>query len=80
MLLSEELAMNPNVRPAAVAGMFYPESRDVLGRNVMQMLAGVAKKQMLRPKAIIVPHAGYIYSGPVAASSSAPLSALCGTI
>ena len=68
--------MNPNVRPAAVAGMFYPETRAVLSRDVMQMLAGAAQKQVLRPKAIIVPHAGYIYSGPVAASIYASLSAL----
>lgn len=72
--------MNPNVRPAAVAGMFYPETRAVLSRDVMQMLAGAAQKQVLRPKAIIVPHAGYIYSGPVAASIYAPLSALRDTI
>jgi AmmeMemoRadiSam system protein B len=72
--------MNTSVRPAAVAGMFYPESRAVLGRDVMQMLARARQKQVLRPKAIIVPHAGYIYSGPVAASIYAPLSALRDTI
>jgi hypothetical protein len=72
--------MNTRVRPAAVAGMFYPESRAVLGRDVMQLLAGAKQKQVLRPKAIIVPHAGYIYSGPVAASIYASLSALRDTI
>lgn len=72
--------MNASVRPAAVAGMFYPESRAVLVRDVMQMLARAPQKQVLRPKAILVPHAGYVYSGPVAASIYAPLRALRDTI
>ncbi|MFZ4538880.1 AmmeMemoRadiSam system protein B [Propionivibrio sp.] len=68
--------MNPNVRPAAVAGMFYPASAAILLRDVTQMLSEASQKTLLNPKAIIVPHAGYVYSGPVAATIYAQLSAL----
>lgn len=61
---------NPvRIRPAAVAGMFYPGSRDALAGAVDALLAAVKPESAMRsPKAIIAPHAGYIYSGPVAAS------------
>ncbi len=64
-----------NVRPAAVAGMFYPGDPQTLAHNVHAMLAA-AKVADLRPKAIIAPHAGYIYSGQVAATAYALLSPL----
>ncbi len=58
------------VRPAAVAGMFYPADRETLARDIDQMLAEAnARIGDLPPKALIVPHAGYIYSGPVAANA-----------
>lgn len=60
------------IRPPAVAGMFYPGDPAVLARDVDAMLA-LARKEELRPKALIAPHAGYIYSGPVAASAYALL-------
>ncbi|MBS1228063.1 MAG: hypothetical protein H6R17_1340 [Proteobacteria bacterium] len=73
--------MIQSIRPAAVAGMFYPESATVLAREVERMLAAASPQAKTpRPKAIIVPHAGYVYSGPVAASIYAPLIALRGTI
>ena len=73
--------MTLSVRPAAVAGMFYPESPIVLAREVELMLAAAASPAMARrPKAIIAPHAGYVYSGPIAASLYAPLVALRGSI
>ena len=73
--------MSLSVRPAAVAGVFYPESAIVLARDVERMLAAAAPQNPApRPKAIIAPHAGYVYSGPVAASIYAPLVALRGTI
>ena len=62
-----------NIRPAAVAGMFYPGDPAELARDVRTMLAD-ANVQALRPKALIAPHAGYIYSGPVAASAYALLA------
>ena len=72
--------MSLNIRSAAVAGMFYPESAVVLAHEIAQMLARAPQGLALPPKAIIVPHAGYIYSGPVAASIYAPLAALRGVI
>ena len=63
-----------HVRPAAVAGMYYPESAAVLAQELRQMLAVAPQRLDARPKAIIAPHAGYIYSGPIAASVYAPLA------
>ena len=56
------------VRKAAVADMFYPGDRDELHRMITQMLAEADEREGT-PKAIIAPHAGYIYSGPIAASA-----------
>jgi AmmeMemoRadiSam system protein B len=64
------------IRPAAVAGMFYPGSSSALARDLQQMLSHTPPASGLRPKAIIAPHAGYVYSGPVAASVYAPLADL----
>ena len=72
--------MKPSIRPAAVAGMFYPGSAVTLARELAQMLDDAPQKQVARPKAIIVPHAGYAYSGPIAASIYASLGALRGTV
>lgn len=60
------------IRPPAVAGSFYPGQPALLARDVNAMLA-LATKDELRPKALIAPHAGYIYSGPIAASAYALL-------
>ncbi len=64
-----------SIRPAAVAGMFYPGSAHELRAMIRDFLreATSANKAATVPKAIIVPHAGYIYSGPVAASAYARL-------
>ena len=61
------------VRPAAVAGTFYPADPLVLARDVRALLGAVTAGGS-RPKAIIAPHAGYVYSGAVAASAYALLS------
>ena len=66
------------VRPAAVAGMFYPEARAALGSTVRTHLAKAAPSagdKAELPKALIAPHAGYVYSGPVAASAYARIAA-----
>ncbi|MEO8122032.1 MAG: AmmeMemoRadiSam system protein B, partial [Rhodoferax sp.] len=58
------------VRQPAVAGAFYPGQGQTLSIDVMGMLAAArsgADTTAKLPKAIIVPHAGYIYSGPTAA-------------
>jgi AmmeMemoRadiSam system protein B len=55
--------------------MFYPGDRQALAQTLNAMLAACAPQPLPHPapKAIIVPHAGYIYSGPVAASAYALL-------
>lgn len=54
-------------RPAAVAGTWYPGARAELERAVDRHLAAVAAAGDRCPRAIVAPHAGLIYSGPVAA-------------
>jgi AmmeMemoRadiSam system protein B len=56
--------------------MFYPGSSAVLARNLQQMLRQATPAAAPPAKAIIAPHAGYVYSGPIAASAYAPLAAL----
>lgn len=60
----------------AVAGMFYPGDSRELAHDLAKMLGTAAHDAPERavPKAIIAPHAGYIYSGPVAASVYALLA------
>jgi AmmeMemoRadiSam system protein B len=62
----DEAAMR--VRPPAVAGQFYPGEASALAEAVRQCLTLAATAGRV-PKAIIVPHAGYKYSGPVAGSA-----------
>jgi hypothetical protein len=71
------------IRPAAVADMFYPGNARVLAREVEACVAGAKRSQpaaQVLPKALIVPHAGYIYSGPVAGSAYAELQPLRGDV
>lgn len=63
------------VRPAAVAGQFYPHDPEELGRCVKLLLGSAAAGGGPAPKALIVPHAGYMFSGPIAASAYARLTA-----
>jgi AmmeMemoRadiSam system protein B/AmmeMemoRadiSam system protein A len=59
----------PDVRPAAVAGAFYPADSQKLKLAVEQFLQGSTEIPMEKPIALIVPHAGYIYSGQIAADA-----------
>lgn len=61
------------IRQAAVAGTFYPDNPKTL-RQMLEHFLVDARTETKVPKAIIVPHAGYIYSGPVAASAYARLA------
>jgi AmmeMemoRadiSam system protein B len=63
------------VRPPAVAGLFYPEQPEELERLVRRCLAAGrrAERESRAPKAIVAPHAGYAYSGPIAGSAFAAL-------
>jgi len=68
-----------NIRSPAVAGMFYPGEANILARDVRAMLAA-ARPGELNPKALIAPHAGYIYSGAIAASAYAALKNIASNI
>jgi len=70
----------PSIRPPAVAGLFYPADPEVLMHDVSAMLSGADEFKVGHPKALIVPHAGYIYSGPVAASGYAALKQVASDI
>jgi MEMO1 family protein len=66
----------PTVRPAAVAGAFYPGDPRALAAQLGELLASPAAGETGNaPKAVIVPHAGYIYSGAVAARAYQALAA-----
>jgi AmmeMemoRadiSam system protein B len=65
-----------DVRPAAVAGMFYPRAPERLAGEVRAYLSHASADAARAPKALIVPHAGYVYSGPIAASAYALLAPL----
>ncbi len=56
------------VRPPAVAGAFYPDDPSVLRGAVDALLDRAAVRPLGHVRAVIAPHAGYRYSGPVAAS------------
>lgn len=57
------------VRPAVVAGSFYPADPRRLEAAVRGHLAAADPPRGSRPKALVAPHAGYVYSGPVAGSA-----------
>lgn len=68
-----------HTRPPAVAGTFYQGDPERLAREVAAMLFESrhgSPPAPMRPKALIVPHAGHIYSGPIAARAYALLAPL----
>lgn len=68
------------LRPPAVAGLFYPADPGQLQATVDRLLIDAGPAQGPAPKAIIAPHAGYLYSGSTAASAYAQLAAGRSTI
>lgn len=63
-------------RPPAVAGMFYPDKPQELAAAVRSFIAEAAPPATPRPaKAVVAPHAGYIYSGAIAGTAYATLAA-----
>jgi MEMO1 family protein len=68
------------VRPAAVAGMFYPDRPAELASAVEGYLDSTPANGRPAPKAVIAPHAGYIYSGPIAGSAFRALTPNAGSI
>ena len=69
-----------STRPAAVAGAFYPGDPATLSKTVDQLLAEAEPVSDIQPKALIVPHAGYVYSGSTAATAYASLTPWATTI
>jgi AmmeMemoRadiSam system protein B len=71
-------------RRPAVIGRFYPRRRERLWQTVHELLDGAARRagpdRSDAPKAIIAPHAAYMYSGPVAATAHATLVPARGTV
>lgn len=71
------------IRQAAVAGAFYPAGSEELSGAVADLLAHAhaqTDEVVAPPKALIVPHAGYIYSGATAALAYAQLTGLRSSI
>jgi len=61
-----------HIRHPAVAGMFYPADALTLKQDIQRYLEqaqSLNSDVVVKPLAIVVPHAGYIYSGPIAASA-----------
>ena len=74
-------ATDLTTRPPAVAGHFYDADPHQLGSEVRRLLALAPRPvTSVRPKAIIVPHAAYLYSGQVAATAFAALAPSVKTI
>jgi AmmeMemoRadiSam system protein B len=72
-----------STRPTAVAGMFYPDAPERLRQEVARYLAEVRTVVAAHgraPKAIVVPHAGFMYSGPIAAAAYGRLRSAAATI
>ncbi len=66
----------PAIRPPAVAGMFYPADPQQLAQYVRAALARAARDvpQLPEVEAVVAPHAGYRYSGEIAAHAFAALA------
>ena len=56
------------LRPPIVDGLFYPAKREALGALVDQLIADSPVPRGASP-AVISPHAGYEYAGPVMAAA-----------
>ncbi|CAM3578324.1 AmmeMemoRadiSam system protein B [Parendozoicomonas haliclonae] len=68
------------IRQPAVAGAFYPANRSALTNELSEYLNQTNPVAGLVPKVLVVPHAGYIYSGATAAAGYRQLTALRDTI
>ncbi len=67
-------AAGKRVRAPTVAGRFYPGDPKELHAAVQELVAAAPKVATARVKAVLVPHAGYVFSGAVAAASFRQLS------
>src|SRR5215831_6570797 len=71
----EKASQRTKIRPPAVAGLFYAGHPDRLRATVSELLGEAEPSANVLPKALIAPHAGYVYSGRVAAEAFATLRA-----
>ena len=81
--MSQPSQQSQQVRPPAVAGLFYPAEPARLRADVEAMLQAARSAVGVGdtpPAALIVPHAGYVYSGPTAALAWVQAEALRGTV
>jgi AmmeMemoRadiSam system protein B len=71
-----------HVRPSAVSGAFYPEDAGVLRSMVERYLAGAVASapEGEAVQAVIAPHAGYVYSGPIAGTAFAAVAQRRGSV
>ncbi|MEM8962043.1 MAG: AmmeMemoRadiSam system protein B [Acidobacteriota bacterium] len=70
--MSASRFLNASTRPPAVAGTFYPDDPDELRQRVSEYMASADLPVALAgrdAKAILAPHAGYLYSGPIAGTA-----------
>ena len=71
----EKASQRTKIRPPAAAGLFYAAHPDRLRTTVSELLDEAEPSPNVLPKALIAPHAGYVYSGRVAAEAFATLRA-----
>ena len=61
----EKASQRTKIRPPAAAGLFYAAHPDRLRTTVSELLGEAEPSANVLPKALIAPHAGYVYSGRV---------------
>ncbi len=66
-----------SIRQAAVAGQFYEANKTRLEEQITRLMAVTTAPPNVKPEALIVPHAGYIYSGNTAAQAYRTLESCC---
>jgi MEMO1 family protein len=69
-----------SVRPAAAAGQFYARDPDRLARDVQNFIEAARPYHGPRAKALIAPHAGYVYSGRIAGAAFAAVRQAAATV
>ena len=67
-------AGSASIRKPHVAGAFYPAEMEACRDLVRGFLDKAAPSPIPRPKVIVAPHAGFIFSGPIAGSAYANLA------
>jgi AmmeMemoRadiSam system protein B len=72
--------MQQQVRAMAVAGRFYPAEAEELRQAVEGFIARAADGERGGVRAIVAPHAGYLYSGPIAGVAFRAIAALKGEV